>query len=807
MNKKILLLIAIFTTFFYSSAQDQCQNLSIEEVPSTCVIPYTELVANFLDTEYRDTDTYAINGEAACIPDVTGTTDTGIVVDDDWGTFAINIGFTFCFYGNMYDQVLVSDNGKVTFDLDMVGQNDSNWRLNAGDQLPNINWQPNCIFGPFFDSNSNRLPTAERAGAISFKFFNQDQTIPANVGNRVFMISFNSPSFGNGCDVQNSMLRSTILLYETSNVIDVEIRQKNVCTAWNNGRALVGIQNKSATRGMSPNGRGTIVDGVVWDPRRTNITSGDTDDSMPTNQPDGELWRFVPDGDQLDYDFAWFEDTGNGWDFVSGDPTINVTPEATTLYKAELTFQGECTYSPTTILEVISVDPLQNVTGIQVPENLVACETTAGGGTADFDLNQEAILLVDFPASDWSNYSISYHTSLSDSNQLSGGINPITTLNPYNSTSGVTIFVRVEDANDPACYMNRSFTLTVSPLEDSSFSYPNVQYCTGDINPIPTALFPGGTYAINNGGTIDSTTGVIDLLASGLGDDGTGVFAIDYTTAGTCSASSQVTVTIVILNDALFTYPTSICIHDTNPIATPTSTGGIFTVDNGATIDGTTGELDLSSTTEGTTYEITYSFGGNCPSSISKLILVNETPTANTTTVINSCNNGDGTANFDISGLESTIIGSQSNVTLTYHATQDDADNGMNPLNTTPEVRASGDIYARAENMNGCFTTVVIPLFVEECFVVLPNGFSPSSQVVENQTFNTHNIKTRFPNYTLHIYNRFGNEVFEGNASKSDWNGKLNNTGELLPVGTYFYGIKLNDEQDIHFRGWVYLQH
>ena len=60
-------------------------------------------------------------------------------------------------------------------------------------------------------------------------------------------------------------------------------------------------------------------------------------------------------------------------------------------------------------------------------------------------------------------------------------------------------------------------------------------------------------------------------------------------------------------DDTVFSYPTDACLGDTNPTATITGiTGGNFSVDNGATIDQVTGELDLSTTSEGATYTVTY---------------------------------------------------------------------------------------------------------------------------------------------------------------------------------------------------------
>ena len=65
--------------------------------------------------------------------------------------------------------------------------------------------------------------------------------------------------------------------------------------------------------------------------------------------------------------------------------------------------------------------------------------------------------------------------------------------------------------------------------------------------------------------------------------------------------------TCLPVDEAGFTYPADVCIDDMNPIATITGIiGGSFSVDNGATIDPVTGELDLSTTIEGTTYTVTY---------------------------------------------------------------------------------------------------------------------------------------------------------------------------------------------------------
>ena len=268
-------------------------------------------------------------------------------------------------------------------------------------------------------------------------------------------------------------------------------------------------------------------------------------------------------------------------------------------------------------------------------------------------------------------------------------------------------------------------------------------------------------------------------------------------------------ITIELRKDATFVYPTETCTNDGNPMPISVEeANGEFSVNGGATINASTGELDLSTTTEGQDYEITYSFGGNCPSSYQQTIHINITPTASTpTTMLNSCDNGDGTANFDILSIENEIIGSQTGVSVSYYASQQDAEMDVNAMETSPFLRATGNVWARVENADGCFAIVEVPLTVDNCILIIPEGFSPNSSVPENQTFNIEGIKSRYPKFEVYVYNRFGNEVYKGNVTTDNWNGKLNNEGDLLPAGTYFYGIKLNDEQDIQYRGWVYLQY
>ncbi|MEM9050983.1 MAG: gliding motility-associated C-terminal domain-containing protein [Bacteroidota bacterium] len=93
-------------------------------------------------------------------------------------------------------------------------------------------------------------------------------------------------------------------------------------------------------------------------------------------------------------------------------------------------------------------------------------------------------------------------------------------------------------------------------------------------------------------------------------------------------------------------------------------------------------------------------------------------------------------------------------------------------------------------DQNGC--TSSDSAFVE----VLPDvevnsGFTPNGDGV-NDVWIIENIEL-FPNMEVHVYNRWGVEVFESRSYNANvaWDGKYE--GAILPSGTYYYTLELND--------------
>jgi gliding motility-associated-like protein len=90
----------------------------------------------------------------------------------------------------------------------------------------------------------------------------------------------------------------------------------------------------------------------------------------------------------------------------------------------------------------------------------------------------------------------------------------------------------------------------------------------------------------------------------------------------------------------------------------------------------------------------------------------------------------------------------------------------------------------------------------------IPDGFSPNGDAI-NDTFRILDIEFVYPNYSLEIYNRYGNLMFTGNKNKPEWDGKNSDYKSGLdgfaPNGVYFYIINYNKGTKSPKQGRLYL--
>ena len=218
--------------------------------------------------------------------------------DDVWSP-VVNLPFNFCFYGNNYSQCIISSNGVISFDItNNQPGGASAWSIS--NNLPNTNLFKNSIFGVYHDI----YPTI--GGEVGWEL------VTLNSGCRALVAAWNNiPMFSCNSQLYTGMM----VLYENTNVIDVYIKEKNVCS-WNDGNAVVGIQNATGTASVVPPGRNSLD---------ANWTVSN------------EAWRFTPSGASTS-SIKWYEGAGTAGPIVGSTNTIVVAPASTTVYTAEVTY-------------------------------------------------------------------------------------------------------------------------------------------------------------------------------------------------------------------------------------------------------------------------------------------------------------------------------------------------------------------------------------------------------------------------------------------------------------------------------------
>jgi gliding motility-associated-like protein len=89
---------------------------------------------------------------------------------------------------------------------------------------------------------------------------------------------------------------------------------------------------------------------------------------------------------------------------------------------------------------------------------------------------------------------------------------------------------------------------------------------------------------------------------------------------------------------------------------------------------------------------------------------------------------------------------------------------------------------------NGCIGSDTMDLVVVPA-IDFPNGFTPNGDGI-NDVWQIDNIHL-FPNCQVQVYNRWGELLFNSIGYNPPWDGRFE--GKDVPVGTYYYIIKLND--------------
>ena len=173
------------------------------------------------------------------------------------------------------------------------------------------------------------------------------------------------------------------------------------------------------------------------------------------------------------------------------------------------------------------------------------------------------------------------------------------------------------------------------------------------------------------------------------------------------------------------------------------------------------------------------------------------------------CNEGFETSTFNLfDALEGLNIDFSM---VTFYNSLNDLSETSNPISSAELYNNQANaetIYTRLES-SPCYEIFQFQLTIQNCPPFIPQGFSPNNDTF-NDWFNIQGLYNVFINHELQIYNRYGELIFHGNNDKP-WYGKINRgvsgKDKLVPVGTYYYVLNLNDSGYQPMLGWVYVNY
>ena len=334
-------------------------------------------------------------------------------IDDVWSDPKVILPFNFCFYNQEYSQAVVSSNGAISFDLGNINDNGSTddadecpWEFNLG--IPNSQFpstaEPkkilNAIYGVFHDIDPSE------GGQIGWEVFGD---FPCR---RLVVSYYQVPLF----DCVSLTSTFQMVLYESTNIIEVYIETKSTCPDWNNGNSLIGIQNATGTQGLTPNGRNT----GSW-------------------TTENEAWRIVPSGPS-NTQITWY-DVSNGNQVIATENQISVCPTEAHIYRAEVLYTL-CDGNTILSVDTATVEFTDTVFSQPPIEHIICDKDGVSDGETTIDLSIfDAVLITELNSIN--PYIISYHLSQQDAIDNIAPIVPATAFT--NSNNPEIVFGRIED--------------------------------------------------------------------------------------------------------------------------------------------------------------------------------------------------------------------------------------------------------------------------------------------------------------------------------------------------------------------------
>ena len=431
MNRYFFLLKILIISFCSIAQNAPLANVIIESPTLICSSGgCTELTATL--PNLRATTSYNISSISynPSFP-FTGGTVIPPTGDDYWGT-EFSLPFSFSFFGNCYNTVLVGTNGVITFDtLNNGSFGFCPWSFNQ--TIPNATFPiRNAIYGVYQDSNIQSPPVTNPAiQNVNYYVLDTGTHVAPN---RVFVINFNElPQYQ--CNSSVGLQSSQIVIHETTNIIDINIKSRSACSTWNGGLGLVGIQNQDGTIAYTPPGRNS----GTW-------------------STFNEAWRISPNGAQLPAVLQWYYNDVAIMNALT--ETYTACPTSNDSYKVKATFltcgSNTITLESNTVNELVVPEP-----GFNEPQDFLFCTQAPFVYVADLSPNTNTILSGTLNPSD---YIVTYYEDAMDA--VNGMSNNISNISAYSFTENKTIYAAIQEEVFTSCRYIKPFQLILVPPTD-----------------------------------------------------------------------------------------------------------------------------------------------------------------------------------------------------------------------------------------------------------------------------------------------------------------------------------------------------
>lgn len=437
---------------------------------------------------------------------------------------------------------------------------------------------------------------------------------------------------------------------------------------------------------------------------------------------------------------------------------LNGTPDPGGIWSPTLS-SGTSIFSPALDPSATYTYTVTNVCGSVSASAFITVDATPDPGT-----NGAASFCLTDPSTDLSNL-------LGGSPDPGGTWSPALTsgtgvFNPSSDPAGIYTYTLTNSCGTFTSQANVSFY----PTEDPSFAFSAAAICQSDPNPIPVISgTAGGSFTINNGGSINNATGEVDVASTGVG-----TYTITYTTSGPCPETSNYSLTIVPNEDATINAAGPFCSADAIYVLQAVNAGGTW---SGTGVDPLTGAFDPGQANLGSN-TITYTIPGLCGEAQSIQVDVIASPTI--TTLSDTTINSETTIELTTTGSGGTYTWSPS----TGLDCNDCESPNANPEETT--------LYTVTLEENGCATTETVLVSISFVPVVfVPNIFSPNGDENNDVLYvRGQGIKEM----TFMIYDRWGEKVFESTDKAIGWDGTFR--GDKMNPAVFMYylvGTYLDD--------------